>query len=55
MEDYVVIEVPSVEAAKRLIVTYPDAFEDFEVEKGKMDDVFLKVTGKQLQGGDANA
>ena len=28
---------------------------DFEVEKGKMDDVFLKVTGKQLQGGDANA
>ena len=54
-EDYVVIEVPSVEAAKRLIVTYPDAFEDFEVEKGKMDDVFLKVTGKQLQGGDANA
>lgn len=54
-EDYAVIEVPSVAEAKRLILNYPDAFGDFEVEKGKMDDVFLKVTGKQLQGGDLNA
>ncbi len=54
-EDYVVIEVDSISAAKRLILEYPDAFCDFEVEKGKMDDVFLKVTGKTLAGGDENA
>lgn len=54
-EGQVLIELPSVAEAKRLILNYPDAFGDFEVEKGKMDDVFLKVTGKQLQGGDLNA
>lgn len=53
-EGHVLIEVPSVAEAKRLITSYPDAFMDFEVEKGKMDDVFLKVTGKQLRGGDVN-
>lgn len=53
-EGHVLIEVPSVTEAKRLIMTYPEAFMDFEVEKGKMDDVFLKVTGKQLQGGEIN-
>jgi hypothetical protein len=25
-------------------------FDDFEVLKGNMDDVFLKVTGKDLKG-----
>lgn len=49
--DYTLIEVPSVAEAKRLLLTCPDAFPDFEVEKGKMDDVFLKVTGKRLEGG----
>lgn len=49
--DYLLIEVPSVSEAKRLLLTCPDAFNDFEVEKGKMDDVFLKVTGKALEGG----
>lgn len=51
--DYLLIEVPSVAEAKRLLLTCPEAFEDFEVEKGKMDDVFLKVTGKTLEGGHA--
>ena len=32
--------------AKTLIVRYPEIFEDFEITKGKMDDVFLAATGK---------
>lgn len=35
-----------------LIVQFPHIFTDFEVVKGKMDDVFLAVTGKKLTGGD---
>ena len=31
-----------------LILKHPDIFVDFEVTKGKMDDVFLAVTGKSL-------
>jgi multidrug/hemolysin transport system ATP-binding protein len=49
------IAVKSVEEAKGLILAYPEAFTDFEVEKGTMDDVFLKVTGKSIvEGGAAN-
>ena len=36
--------------ATALIVKYPDVFVDYEIVKGKMDDVFLAVTGKKLQG-----
>ena len=32
--------------AKALIVRFPEIFEDFEITKGKMDDVFLASTGK---------
>ena len=46
------IEVPTTAAAAELIRQSPDLFCDFEVTKGKMDDVFLAVTGKKL-GGDA--
>lgn len=46
------IEVPTTAAAAELIRKSPDLFRDFEVTKGKMDDVFLAVTGKKL-GGDA--
>lgn len=53
-EGQTTLEVPSVEEAKRLIVAYPDAFTDFEVVKGKMDDVFLKVTGRALEGGNGD-
>ncbi|MDD3339921.1 MAG: hypothetical protein PHS82_13820 [Lachnospiraceae bacterium] len=34
-----------------LITGCPELFCDFEVTKGKMDDVFLAVTGKTLIGG----
>lgn len=35
-----------------LIQKRPELFLDFEVTKGKMDDVFLAVTGKKLTGGE---
>jgi len=38
--------------ATKLIVAHPDIFRDYEITKGKMDDVFLAVTGKKLMGGD---
>lgn len=38
--------------ATKLIVAHPDVFRDYEITKGKMDDVFLAVTGKKLMGGD---
>ena len=34
--------------AKSLIVSHPEIFSDYEITKGKMDDVFLAVTGKKL-------
>ena len=37
--------------ATKLIVDNPDLFCDYEITKGKMDDVFLAVTGKSLDGG----
>lgn len=37
--------------ATNLIVSNPKLFSDYEVVKGKMDDVFLNVTGKSLTGG----
>lgn len=36
--------------ARTLIADNPDIFKDFEVTKGKMDDVFLALTGKKLAG-----
>ena len=39
--------------ARELIIKYPDIFGDFEITKGKMDDVFLNVTGKTLSTGEA--
>ena len=38
-------------AATELILRYPEIFRDYEITKGKMDDVFLAVTGKKLVGG----
>ena len=37
--------------ARDLIIAHPQIFVDFEITKGKMDDVFLAVTGKKLSGG----
>ncbi len=45
------IVVPDTAAAKQLIVENPGLFADFEVVKGKMDDVFLAVTGRKPEGG----
>ncbi len=36
--------------AAELIIKNPDLFADYEIVKGKMDDVFLNVTGKKLTG-----
>lgn len=45
------IELESTNVATQLIVKYPEIFVDYEIMKGKMDDVFLAVTGKSLEGG----
>ena len=42
------ISVPSTAAATELIVKHSELFCDYEIVKGKMDDVFLSVTGKTL-------
>ena len=39
--------------ATEWIVQNPTLFQDYELTKGKMDEVFLAVTGKKLQGGQA--
>ena len=46
------ILVKNTSEAIGLINKYPDIFVDIEIIKGKMDDVFLTVTGKSLEGGD---
>ncbi|MDD7594181.1 MAG: ABC transporter ATP-binding protein [Eubacteriales bacterium] len=51
IRDAVRVSVPTTAAATRLIVAHPELFADYEITKGKMDDVFLAVTGKRLTGG----
>lgn len=46
------LSVPDTKAATELIVKHPELFNDYEITKGKMDDIFLAVTGKKLSGGD---
>ena len=46
------VSVENTEAATKLILKYPEIFRDYEITKGKMDDVFLAVTGKKLSGGE---
>ena len=50
-----VVEVKNSREATDLIVKYPNVFVDYEIVKGKMDDVFLTVTGKSLEQGGDNA
>ena len=47
------ITVPDTRTATKLIVRHPEVFQDYEIVKGRMDDVFLAVTGKK--GGAAHA
>ena len=44
------IAVADPRQATELIVKYPAVFHDYEIAKGKMDDVFLAVTGKNIEG-----
>ncbi len=50
MEDGGVIRitVPDTASAASLVRKYPALFDDFEIVKGNMDDVFLAVTGKDI-------
>jgi len=45
------IAVKNCQEATSLIVNNREIFKDYELIKGKMDDVFLSVTGKSLDGG----
>ena len=51
LRDAVRVAVPDTAAATKLILEPPELFTDYEITKGKMDDVFLAVTGKKLTGG----
>ncbi len=46
------LAVPDTAAATEMILRHPELFRDYEITKGKMDDVFLAVTGKKLMGGE---
>ena len=44
------ISVENTAEATALILAHPEIFVDYEIVKGKMDDVFLAATGKDLGG-----
>ena len=46
------VAVSNTAEATALILSQPTLFTDYEITKGRMDDVFLAVTGKKLVGGD---
>ena len=46
------LSVANTAQATELIIKHPEVFADYEITKGKMDDVFLAVTGKKLSGGE---
>ena len=45
------LSVSDTAQATQLILAHPEVFRDYEVTKGRMDDVFLAVTGRQPEGG----
>jgi len=47
------ISIANTAEATALITANPTLFTDYEITKGKMDDVFLAATGKSLTGGDS--
>ena len=51
IQDAYRLSVPNTATATRLILAHPELFRDYEITKGKMDDVFLAATGKTLTGG----
>lgn len=46
------IKVKNTQEATALIIKNPEIFKDYEITKGKLDDVFLVVTGKNLKQGE---
>ena len=48
IRDAVRLEIASTGDSRELIMRRPELFSDFEITKGRMDDVFLAVTGKSL-------
>ena len=48
------VYVPNTNEATKLIINHSDIFRDYEITKGKMDDVFLAATGKKLIGESEN-
>ena len=47
--DYTEVELKSTSEVAKFFKEKSDMFDDFEVLKGNMDNVFLKVTGKDLK------
>lgn len=43
------IKIKNPQEATKLIIAHPELFNDYEITKGKMDDVFLAITGKNLK------
>ena len=46
------IKVENTAVANEMIIKHPEIFTDYEIVKGKMDDVFLAATGKTLGNDD---
>lgn len=47
--DFLEVEIDSTAQVAQYLQSYPAIFTDFEVQKGNMDVVFLKVTGKSIK------
>jgi multidrug/hemolysin transport system ATP-binding protein len=45
-----IVTVKNTAFATELIIKHKEIFNDYEITKGDMDDVFLSVTGKELGG-----
>lgn len=50
LSDHIKVSIQNTSMIPNLIDKFPSLFVDFEVTKGKMDDVFLASTGKKLGG-----
>ena len=49
--DFTEVEIKGTAEVANILKCNPQLFDDFEVLKGNMDNVFIKVTGKELQAG----
>ncbi len=51
--DTVVVAVPASDVAQRLLAEHGDSVHDFEFRHGRMDDVFLALTGRSAEDAEA--